>query len=194
MTDSQRTKAIQRREFLKSSGLIALLGTISIKVIGCDGEKDTVVSVKAREAPATTAPQETDSGETEERRRARDTSPSEMETPEEPMEEPSPPRPPPRPQPPPNPGPVPNPGPPPATCQTVSGDSTNDFGHTHPYSLSGDAQEAGSAVSLLLQCAAGHKHTVSLSGAEVTSICDGSMVVKESTFDAGHTHSVMFNV
>jgi len=193
MNEGHQARAIPRREFLKSSGLVALLGTISIKVIGCDGEKDTVVSVQTRNDTAATVPQPMESEPPRERNGDTNSSRSGSESPGEVMEDPPRPTAPPEPTPPPDPGPGPDPGPTPTTCRTVSGDSTNDFGHSHPYSLSADAQEMGSAVSLLLQCAAGHKHTVSLSGAEVSSVCDGAMVVKESTFDAGHTHSVMFN-
>jgi len=79
-------------------------------------------------------------------------------------------------------------------CMTISGDSTTDFGHTHSYSLSAEKQEEAMSTGLQLNCAGGHKHTVSLSGSELMAICAGDMVVKESSFDAGHTHAVMFNV
>ena len=190
---SERCPAdIPRREFLKSSSLLAILATITIKVVGCDGEKDEVVSVEATTTPQDSLPnqQSTASSPTSNvpEESAADPPPSSDPPPEDPAAKPTPRPPRPRPTPDPTPDPMP------MMCRNISSSSTIDFGHDHSYTLTAAAQEAGAPISLTLNCAGGHKHSVRLSGSEVTSICAGAMVVKESSFDANHTHSVMFNV
>ena len=186
---------IPRREFLKNSSLLAFLATITIEVVGCDGEKDEVVSVETTATPQTSLPNQQPSTSSTSKP-ASDPLPSSEPPPEDPAAEPTPRPPPPRPTPDPTPDPPPDPTPDPMPmmCSNISSSSTIDFGHAHSYTLTAAAQETGAPISLTLNCAGGHKHSVSLSGAEVTSICAGAMVVKESSFDANHTHAVMFNV
>lgn len=172
MKEESHPAAMPRRKFLKNASFLAFLATITVKVVGCDGEKYDVETV---EPMATPRSDPTSSNAAEEK----------MDLSSEESDDPSPD---------PGPTPTPDPDPMPMMCSDISSTSSSDFGHTHPYTLSGSEQEAAAPVSLLLDCAGGHKHTVSLTGSEVASICAGSMVVKESTFDAGHTHAVMFNV
>ena len=161
-----------RREFLKNSSLLAFLATITIEVVGCDGEKDEVVSVDTTAAPQTSLPNQ---------------QPSRSST-SEPAAEPTPRPPPPRPTPDPTPDPMP------MMCRDISDVSTVDANHSHPFTLSAAAQEAEAAVVIRLELSGNHSHSVRLTGAEVASICAGNVVVKESSSDAFHTHAVMFNV
>jgi len=183
---------IPRREFLKSSSLLAFLATITIKVVGCDGEKDEVVSVEATTTPQTSLPDQQTATTSTSSTVPDDPAADPPLSSDPPPADPANPTRTPRPRPTPEPGPTPTPAP--MACRTISDSSTSDFGHVHSYTLTAAAQEAAAPISLTLNCAGGHKHTVNLSGAELSSVCAGGMVVKESSFDAGHTHSVMFNV
>jgi hypothetical protein len=52
---------------------------------------------------------------------------------------------------------------------------------------------ASGGISLNIQGSSGHPHTVALSGAELSAIAANQRVSKESSNDAGHTHTVTFN-
>ncbi len=52
---------------------------------------------------------------------------------------------------------------------------------------------AGAAVSLQLTVGNGHTHTATLTAAEVTQIAGTTRLSKESSSDAGHSHTVTFN-
>ena len=66
-------------------------------------------------------------------------------------------------------------------------------GHSHGGSTITAVQlQAGGAVTLTLT-GSGHTHTVALDAGEVGSIADGTRIVKISSNDGGHTHTVTFN-
>jgi hypothetical protein len=86
----------------------------------------------------------------------------------------------------PNPNPNPNPGP-----GDVSG--TIDGNHGHTATISSAVLTAGNAIQLDIRGGADHPHTVSLSAAEVSMIGARQRVVKTSTNDQAHSHTVTFN-
>jgi hypothetical protein len=180
--DPREPLAVQRREFLKSSGILALLSTISITVIGCEGEKDAVSSIEV--VPSATPPEPAaqaaaPSSRSDDMDAARPPADPASPTPSDPAPDPTPP---------------PDPRPEPTQCTPISGQSTSDFGHTHSFQLGALQQQIALPITLQLNCAGGHIHTVALSRADLLAICAGSPVFRESSFDAGHTHAVMFNV
>jgi hypothetical protein len=184
--DPRETLDVQRREFLKSSGILALLSTISITVIGCEGEKDAVSSIEvvpSAAPPEPAAQPAASSSRSDDMDDSRSPTDPESPTPSDPTPDPTP-----------DPTDPPDPGPEPTQCAPISGQSTNDFGHTHSFRLGALQQQIALPITLQLNCAGGHKHTVALSRADLMAICAGSPVFRESTFDAGHTHAVMFNV
>jgi hypothetical protein len=74
----------------------------------------------------------------------------------------------------------------------VSGTVT-DGGHSHSGAVVTEAQiMAGSAVNLTLT-GNGHTHTVALTAQDVVDVGAGTQVVKTSSNDAGHEHTVTFN-
>ena len=82
----------------------------------------------------------------------------------------------PAPSPNPNPNPNPNPGP-----GDVSGTIAGNHGHT------------AIIISLDIRGQADHPHTVSLTAAEITTIGAHQQVVKTSSSDQAHVHTVTFN-
>lgn len=76
-------------------------------------------------------------------------------------------------------------------AQNVNGVVTGG-GHTHVVRLTGVEIDAGQNVTLTLT-GAGHTHTVDLTSQEVIQIGEGAQVVKTSSFDEGHDHTVTFN-
>ena len=65
--------------------------------------------------------------------------------------------------------------------------------HGHVVGITQADLDAGTAVTLTLSCV-GHEHTVDLSSADVMNIADGNSVTRTSSSDAGHTHSVTFQL
>ena len=82
---------------------------------------------------------------------------------------------------------------PPAVDKT--GAVSTDANHTHTGSTITAAQfTAGNAVTLTLaNGTTTHTHTVTVSQAELTQISAGTRVVKTSTLDNNHQHTVTFN-
>jgi len=64
--------------------------------------------------------------------------------------------------------------------------------HGHEAVISSAALQAGGELSLGIQGAADHPHTVVLAAAEVVSIRGGGQVSKDATMTAGHMHVVTF--
>ena len=58
--------------------------------------------------------------------------------------------------------------------------------HTHSCSLSG-------STSIKLNCFAGHKHSLSLSAADLDTLCSAGSITKTSSVDSGHSHDVVIN-
>lgn len=77
-------------------------------------------------------------------------------------------------------------GPPASVTGQISGN------HGHQAVISGAALQAGGDLSLDIQGAADHPHTVALAAAEVISIRQGGQVSKDATMTAGHMHVVTF--
>ncbi len=65
--------------------------------------------------------------------------------------------------------------------------------HGHSAIITGAQLTAGNAVDLDITGTATHTHHLQLSGGEVVSIAGGAKVSKDSTTDAGHSHTVTFN-
>jgi hypothetical protein len=76
-------------------------------------------------------------------------------------------------------------------AQDVTGVVTGS-NHTHAVRLTGVQIDAEQNVTLTLT-GSGHTHTVELAAQEVVQIGDGAQVVKTSSFDEGHDHTVTFN-
>ena len=83
-----------------------------------------------------------------------------------------------------------SPSPPPS-----SGDKTGSISANHGHSAVITSAQLGSAggITLNIQGSAGHPHTVALTGAELSAVAGSQRVAKESSNDAGHTHTVTFN-
>ena len=64
--------------------------------------------------------------------------------------------------------------------------------HTHAVRVTGVQIDAEQNVALTLT-GSGHTHTVDLTAQEVAQIGDGTQVVKTSSFNEGHDHTVTFN-
>ena len=85
-----------------------------------------------------------------------------------------------------------NPMNPPGTPD-VNGSVANSSGHSHiGATVTGAQLDAGNAVTLDLS-GSGHTHTVQLTANEVMDIAAGTQVVKASSTDSGHDHTVTFN-
>jgi hypothetical protein len=65
--------------------------------------------------------------------------------------------------------------------------------HGHTAVVAAAQLGASGGISLNIQGSSGHPHTVALSGAELSAIAANQRVSKESSNDAGHTHTVTFN-
>ena len=85
-----------------------------------------------------------------------------------------------------SPTPVPTPGPG-DKVGTISGN------HGHSAIITAASLTAGGALSLDIRGSADHTHTVSLTGADLTSISANQRVSKESTNESSHSHTVTFN-
>jgi hypothetical protein len=72
-----------------------------------------------------------------------------------------------------------------------TGTISNNHGHTA--SISSAQLSAGGALTLDIRGGSDHPHTVELSAGEITTIAGNGRVSKESTNDAGHSHTVTFN-
>lgn len=65
--------------------------------------------------------------------------------------------------------------------------------HGHTAVITAAELSAGNALSLNIQGAAPHPHTVQVTAGEVQSIANGQRVTKESSNNDAHTHFVTFN-
>lgn len=65
--------------------------------------------------------------------------------------------------------------------------------HGHAASITSAQLTAGAALTLGIQGSSVHPHTVTLAAGDVAAIAAGQRVVKESSNDAGHSHTVTFN-
>jgi hypothetical protein len=76
-----------------------------------------------------------------------------------------------------------------------SGDKVGQISNNHGHSavITGAQLTAGGDLSLNIQGAATHPHTVSLSGAEISSIAASQRVSKVSSTTEDHSHTVTFN-
>jgi hypothetical protein len=77
-----------------------------------------------------------------------------------------------------------------------SGDVQGTIGSNHGHSgavITAAQLTAGEALMLDITGSSSHPHTVSLTAEEVGQIGGGARVSKESTLDAGHSHTVTFN-
>jgi len=92
----------------------------------------------------------------------------------------------PAPSPNPNPNPNPNPGP-----GDVAGTISGNHGHTAV--IASAVLTAGNGIQLDIRGGADHPHIVSLSAAEITTIGARQQVVKTSSSDMAHVHTVTFN-
>ena len=85
----------------------------------------------------------------------------------------------------------------PTTSGTTStgGDRTGAISANHGHTAVVAAAQLGASggITLNIQGSSGHPHTVALSGAELSAIAANQRVSKESSNDAGHTHTVTFN-
>jgi hypothetical protein len=84
------------------------------------------------------------------------------------------------------PGPSPDPG-----TNGIAGTVTANHGHTA--TISNAQLSAGNAVRLDIRGGADHPHTVELSAGQVMQVAQRQRVSVESTNDAAHTHTVIFN-
>ena len=85
--------------------------------------------------------------------------------------------------------PTPTPTPTPTTDRSATSISSN---HGHTAVITGAQLSAGGALLLTIQGTATHNHDIDLTGTEVVSIRNGTMVTKTSSPN-GHTHEVTFN-
>jgi hypothetical protein len=65
--------------------------------------------------------------------------------------------------------------------------------HGHVATVTGAELTAGNAVVLDIMGSADHSHRVELSAAEIGQIASGGTVVKSSSIDLSHNHTVTFN-
>ena len=80
----------------------------------------------------------------------------------------------------------------PGQTQDVPGVVTATGGHTHDVKITGAQIDAATSVTLTLTNG-GHTHTVSLTTANVVAIGNGEQVLKTSSNDNAHAHTVTFN-
>jgi hypothetical protein len=71
--------------------------------------------------------------------------------------------------------------------------STISANHGHTVELTAAELAAGAAVDLTLTLGSGHTHSVSLTAAELAALSECGTVVRASTNDNGHSHSVTFS-
>ena len=78
---------------------------------------------------------------------------------------------------------------------SAGGDKTGTISSNHGHSAVITSAQLGASggITLNIQGTSGHNHTVALSGAELSAIAGNQRVSKESSNDAGHTHTVTFN-
>ena len=65
--------------------------------------------------------------------------------------------------------------------------------HGHTAVIASAQLGASGGITLNIQGSAGHPHTVALSGSDLAAIAANQRVSKDSSSDAGHTHTVTFN-
>jgi hypothetical protein len=82
------------------------------------------------------------------------------------------------------------PSPTPGSSNIPGGISAN---HGHSAVITGAQLSAGNVVTLDIRGTANHPHTVELTAGEVQQIAARQRVVKESSTDDGHQHTVTFN-
>jgi len=87
------------------------------------------------------------------------------------------------------------PTPTPTSTPAAGGKAASSISSNHGHSAVIDAARLTSPTSVTLDIrgAADHPHTISLTAAEVTQIAGNQRLSKESTTDAGHSHTVTFN-
>ena len=85
--------------------------------------------------------------------------------------------------------------PPPGSGGGTTADKTGTVSsnHGHRAVITGAQLTAANSVSLDIRGDADHPHTVALGATEVAAIAGGQRVSKESSSDAGHSHTVTFN-
>ena len=78
---------------------------------------------------------------------------------------------------------------------STSGDRTGSISANHGHSAVIASAQLGASggITLNIQGTSAHPHTVALSGADLAAIAANQRVSKESSNDAGHTHTVTFN-
>jgi hypothetical protein len=81
-------------------------------------------------------------------------------------------------------------GSPPASGDRIGTISSN---HGHSAVITSAQLGTSGGITLNIQGASSHPHTVALTGAELSAIANNQRVSKESSNDASHTHSVTFN-
>ena len=86
--------------------------------------------------------------------------------------------------------PSPSPAPGPAGANVLASIGAN---HGHTGEITRAELTAGGAVMLNIRGSADHPHTVQVTAPEVMQVAGGGRVVKTSSNDDGHTHSVTFN-
>jgi len=65
--------------------------------------------------------------------------------------------------------------------------------HGHTAVVASAQLGASGGITLNIQGSSAHPHTVALSGSDLSAIAANQRVSKESSSDAGHTHTVTFN-
>lgn len=65
--------------------------------------------------------------------------------------------------------------------------------HGHTASVTSAQLSAGGGLTLAIQGTSGHPHSVVLAASDLTAIAANQRVTKESSVDAGHSHTVTFN-
>ena len=77
----------------------------------------------------------------------------------------------------------------------TSSDRTGSISSNHGHSAVIASAQLGASggITLNIQGTSSHPHTVALTGAELSAIANSQRVSKESSNDAGHTHTVTFN-
>jgi hypothetical protein len=91
----------------------------------------------------------------------------------------------------PTPSPSPSPSPSPGGTADVTG--TVSANHGHIATVTGAQITVDNAISLNIMGQATHNHVVALTAADLTAIGGRQQVVKTSTTDSGHNHTVTFN-
>jgi len=65
--------------------------------------------------------------------------------------------------------------------------------HGHSAVITSAQLTAAGGIALGIQGTAGHPHTVTLAGSDLSAIAGSQRVSKESSNDSGHSHTVTFN-